>query len=229
MDKRSMLCDYCKKPDHLKDNCFKLHRTPEWYKDLTEKKRKGASRGRGLVAPVEVVSPAAIPQFRGSDFSTILRTEIRKVLAENTPPQLQQNTAFDDVRINFSHLEDMEKLAGTSLTQAKYVQDTLHETGLQDAKAVTMPLPQGVKLCGGALLADPEPYQHLVGRLLYLVFTRPNISYGVQQLSQYLQKPCESHWQAALHVVRYLKGTSAAGLFFPSPNSLQLQAYCDAY
>ncbi|KAL0462180.1 UNVERIFIED_CONTAM: Retrovirus-related Pol polyprotein from transposon RE1 [Sesamum latifolium] len=116
------------------------------------------------------------------------------------------------------------------INEVKYINDILQDTGLLNAKAATTPLPQGVKLCatGGAVLSNPESYRRLVGRLLYLGFTRPDISYGVQQLSQFLQQPCESHWQAALHIVRYLKGTSATGLFFPSSNSFQLQAYCNA-
>ncbi|KAL0463232.1 UNVERIFIED_CONTAM: Retrovirus-related Pol polyprotein from transposon RE1 [Sesamum latifolium] len=120
--------------------------------------------------------------------------------------------------------------AGTSLTQTKYVQDILSDTGLLNAKAATTPLPQGIKLTatGGAVLSDPEPYRRLVDRLLYLGFTRPDISYGVQQVSHFLQHPCENHWQTALHVVRYLKGTPTTGLFFPSSNSLRVQAYCDA-
>ncbi|KAL0377948.1 UNVERIFIED_CONTAM: Retrovirus-related Pol polyprotein from transposon RE1 [Sesamum radiatum] len=138
----------------------------------------------------------------------------------------------DDVLLTSpsSVLIDSQVSTGTSLTQAKYVQDILQDTGLQTAKAATTPLPQGIKLCanGGAALSDPEPYRRLVGRLLYLGFTRPDISYGVQQLSQFLQHPCESHWQAALHIVRYLKGTPHTGLFFPSSNSLTLQAFCDA-
>ncbi|KAL0379328.1 UNVERIFIED_CONTAM: Retrovirus-related Pol polyprotein from transposon RE1 [Sesamum radiatum] len=99
--------------------------------------------------------------------------------------------------------------AGTSITQTKYIQDILSDTGLLNAKAATTPLPQGIKLnaTGGAVLSDLEPYRHLVGHLLYLGFPRPDISYGVQQLSQFLQNPCENHWQAALHVERYLKGT----------------------
>ncbi|KAL0361708.1 UNVERIFIED_CONTAM: Retrovirus-related Pol polyprotein from transposon RE1 [Sesamum radiatum] len=89
---------------------------------------------------------------------------------------------------------------------------------------------KGIKLTaiGGAVMSDPEPFRRLVGRLLYLGFTRPDISYAVQQLGQFLQRPCETHWQATLHVVRYLKGTSSTGLFFPSSNSLMVQAYCDA-
>ncbi|KAL0447877.1 UNVERIFIED_CONTAM: Retrovirus-related Pol polyprotein from transposon RE2 [Sesamum latifolium] len=119
---------------------------------------------------------------------------------------------------------------GISLNQSKYVHDILTDTGLLSAKSVTTPLPQGVKLCSdsGAFLSNPEPYRRLVGRLLYLGFTRPDISYGVQQLSQFLLHPCEGHWAAALHLVKYLKGTSHTGLFFPASSSLAFRAYCDA-
>ncbi|KAK4395882.1 Retrovirus-related Pol polyprotein from transposon RE2 [Sesamum angolense] len=77
-------------------------------------------------------------------------------------------------------------------------------------------------------LSDPEKYRRLIRRLLYLGFTRPDLSFAVQQLSQFLQHPTDQHWPAALHVVRYLKGSLATGLFFPSSNNLQLVAYTDA-
>jgi len=47
-------------------------------------------------------------------------------------------------------------------------------------------------------------------------------------LSQYLHQPRKPHYEAALHVLRYLKGTVNKGLFYPKNNSLQLQAYSDA-
>ncbi|KAL0339458.1 UNVERIFIED_CONTAM: Retrovirus-related Pol polyprotein from transposon RE1 [Sesamum angustifolium] len=130
----------------------------------------------------------------------------------------------------FLGLQIARSPTGTSVTQTKYINDIVRDTGLMHAKSVTTPFPQHIKLSatGGAVLSDPEPYRRLVGRLLYLGFTRPDISYGVQQLSQFLQHPCESHWHAALHVVRYLKGTSTTGLFLPCSSSFQLQAYCDA-
>ncbi|KAL0367669.1 UNVERIFIED_CONTAM: hypothetical protein Sradi_3657000 [Sesamum radiatum] len=111
-------------------------------------------------------------------------------------------------------LQIAKSSTGTSLTQAKYVQDILSDTGLQNAKAATTSLPQGIKLCATreAALSDPEPYRRLAGYLLYLGFTMPDISYGVQQLSQFLQLLCEGHWQTALNVVRYLKGTSNTSL-----------------
>ncbi|KAL0360716.1 UNVERIFIED_CONTAM: Retrovirus-related Pol polyprotein from transposon RE1 [Sesamum radiatum] len=130
----------------------------------------------------------------------------------------------------FLGLQIARSPAGTSVTQTKYITDIIRDTGLINAKSVTTPFPQHIKLSanGGAALSDPEPYRRLVGRLLYLGFTRPDISYGVQQLSQFLQHPCESHLHAALHLVRYLKGTPTSGLFFPCSSSFQLQAFCDA-
>ncbi|KAL0378686.1 UNVERIFIED_CONTAM: Retrovirus-related Pol polyprotein from transposon RE2 [Sesamum radiatum] len=93
-----------------------------------------------------------------------------------------------------------------------------------------MPLLASIKLShkGSAALTDPEPYWSLVGHLLYLGFSHPDISHSVQQFSQSIQHPCEAHWHADLHVIRYLKRTSTTGLLFPSSNSLQLQAFCDA-
>ncbi|KAL0349325.1 UNVERIFIED_CONTAM: Retrovirus-related Pol polyprotein from transposon RE1 [Sesamum angustifolium] len=79
-----------------------------------------------------------------------------------------------------------------------------------------------------ALLPNPNKYRRLIGRLLYLGFTRPDISFDVQQLSQFLQAPRTSHLDAALHVLRYLKRTPSTGLFFSSASSSQLTAYSDA-
>ena len=68
----------------------------------------------------------------------------------------------------------------------------------------------------------------MVDRLLYLNFTRPNITYGVQQLSQFVGAPHKPHWEAALHLLRYLKSSTSQGLFYPNANSLQLEAYSNA-
>lgn len=64
--------------------------------------------------------------------------------------------------------------------------------------------------------------------MLYLTLTRPDISYAVQHLSQFLQQPTDSHYQAAMHVLRYLKGTPNKGLFYPKDNNFQITAYSDA-
>jgi len=108
--------------------------------------------------------------------------------------------------------------------------DILLDAGLTGAKPAKFPLPRGLKLTSdtGLVLENPKPYRRIIGRLLYLTLTRPDISYVVQHLSQFLQHPTDLHYQAALHVLRYLKGTPNKGLFYPRLNSLQLYAYSDA-
>ncbi|KAL0411096.1 UNVERIFIED_CONTAM: Retrovirus-related Pol polyprotein from transposon RE1 [Sesamum latifolium] len=109
----------------------------------------------------------------------------------------------------------------------KYIEDIIADTGMDDAKPALTPLPQGLKFSAdeGILLPEPSRYRRLVGRLLYLGFTRLDISYSMQQLSQFLQHPTDQHLNATLHMVRYLKGSPHIGIFFPSSNSFQLVAY----
>ncbi|KAL2230632.1 UNVERIFIED_CONTAM: Retrovirus-related Pol polyprotein from transposon RE2 [Sesamum indicum] len=130
----------------------------------------------------------------------------------------------------FLGLEIARSSHGLHVSQHKYLLDILTDCSILNATPAPTPLPFGLKLVldDGALLPDPGRYRHLVGRLLYLGFTRPNISFIVQQLSQFLQAPRTSHWDAALHVLRYLKGTSSTGLFFSSSSSVQLSAFSDA-
>lgn len=59
----------------------------------------------------------------------------------------------------------------------------------------------------------------------YLTFTRPDISYSVHLLSQFMEAPREKH---VYRVLRYLKCTAGLGLFFPASNSLKLQGFCDS-
>ncbi|KAL0313066.1 UNVERIFIED_CONTAM: Retrovirus-related Pol polyprotein from transposon RE1 [Sesamum radiatum] len=130
----------------------------------------------------------------------------------------------------FLGLEIARGSSGIYVAQTKYIMDIVKDLGLLEAKAVSTLLPMGLKLTAdcGALLINPDSYRRLIGRLLYLAFTRPDISHSVQQLSQFLTHPCEAHWKAALHIVRYLKGSPALGIFFPSSSSFELTAYCDA-
>lgn len=81
---------------------------------------------------------------------------------------------------------------------------------------------------GGPLLIDITQYRRLLGRLQYLTITQPDITYFVNCLSQFLEKPCESHLQAVHCILQYLKGTTGQGLLFKASNTLHLKGYADA-
>lgn len=71
-------------------------------------------------------------------------------------------------------------------------------------------------------------YRRLVGRLIYLTITRPDLSYFVHVLSQFLSCPRTDHLQAVYKVLRYLKQSPGQGILIPSSGSLQLTAFSDS-
>lgn len=68
----------------------------------------------------------------------------------------------------------------------------------------------------GEQLIDPSPYRQLVGKLLYLTLSRPDITFAVHTLSQFMSASRTLHMQAAHHLLRYLKGTPGQGLLYSS-------------
>ncbi|XP_019255880.1 PREDICTED: uncharacterized protein LOC109234364 [Nicotiana attenuata] len=78
-------------------------------------------------------------------------------------------------------------------------------------------------------LQDPTLDQKLVGKLIYVTFTRPYISYVIQTLSQFMQHPKRSHWEAALRVVRYLKNAPGQGVWVKVGAVTELSCWCDSY
>ena len=81
---------------------------------------------------------------------------------------------------------------------------------------------------GGKPFSNPSLYRQLVGSLVYLTVTRPDISYAVHQVSQYLSAPRSTHYAVVLRILRYLKGTLFHGLFYLAQSPLVLRAFSDA-
>ncbi|XP_073153642.1 secreted RxLR effector protein 161-like [Henckelia pumila] len=79
----------------------------------------------------------------------------------------------------------------------------------------------------GEVLRNPSVYRRLVGRLIYLTITRPEISYSVHVLSQFMQEPRKPHLDAVHHLLRYLKGAPGQGLLYPANGNLLLRGFCD--
>jgi len=80
----------------------------------------------------------------------------------------------------------------------------------------------------GDLLEDASIYRRLIGRLLYLTISWPNITFVVHKLSQFVSQPRRPHLDVAHHLLQYLKAAPSQGLFFSKSSSLQLRAFSDA-
>uniref|UniRef100_A0ACD5V8W4 Uncharacterized protein n=1 Tax=Avena sativa TaxID=4498 RepID=A0ACD5V8W4_AVESA len=116
---------------------------------------------------------------------------------------------------------------GFYISQEKYIQDLLARAALGDERTIETPMELNIKIqpTNGDPLLDPTRYRHLVGSLVYLAVTRPDISYPVHILSQFVSAPITVHYS---HLLRVLRGMIARRLFFPRSSSLQLQCYSDA-
>ncbi|XP_026444807.1 uncharacterized protein LOC113345217 [Papaver somniferum] len=104
-----------------------------------------------------------------------------------------------------------------------------HGNGLLGARPAEFPMETNhrLALAQGDLFVDVEKYRRLIGRLIYLAVTRPDLTYSVHTLSQFMQQPRIEHWEAALRVVRYLKNPGQ-GILLRSDSNLSLQGWCDS-
>ena len=117
----------------------------------------------------------------------------------------------------FLSIEISRSPTNITLQQRKYATDILLDMGLTACKPALYPLLTNLKLFtdSGDVMQNPENYRKLIVRLLYLNITRSDMSYAIQNLSQFLSCPRELYMKAALHLLRYLKGTINAGLSYP--------------
>ena len=121
---------------------------------------------------------------------------------------------------------------GLVLSQKWYAAEVLRRAGMEKSKAVDTPLAVSEKLSAteGTSLGtdDSTRYRSLVGALQYLTLTRPDISYAVNKVCQYLHAPTTVHWSAVKRILRYIRGTLNMGLKIRKSNSMLVSAFSDA-
>jgi len=106
----------------------------------------------------------------------------------------------------------------------------LSKFGLEDCKPVSIPLATGEKLkkVDGSEMADEGLYRKIVGSLLYLTATRPDLMYATSLLSRFMNGPTKIHMGAAKRVLRYVQGTLSYDIEYVRDQSATLIGFYDA-
>lgn len=119
---------------------------------------------------------------------------------------------------------------GIFISQRKYVLDLLQETGKLGCKPASVPIEQNHRISfeEESDKVDKGQYQRLVGKLIYLAHTRPDLAYAVSVVSQFMHDPRVRHLQAVDRVLQYLKATPWRGLLFKRGGNLTMETYTDA-
>lgn len=129
----------------------------------------------------------------------------------------------------FLGLEILREKQGFIINQRKFTLELLAEFDCSSA-AVSSPLDlySKIHVDDSPSMANPTLYRHLVGKLNYLIHTRPDLSFVVLTFSQHMQHPSESDYLAALRVLRYLRNDRSQGIFLSSYPTFTLLAFYDA-
>ncbi|WVY91439.1 hypothetical protein V8G54_036953 [Vigna mungo] len=156
------------------------------------------------------------------------------------PNQIQQITTSLDSLFQIKNLGDLTYFlgievarnnSGIHLCQHKYTLDLLTEAGMINCAPMSTPMVHSSRLTSQVDLlndVDASSYRRLIDRLIYLTTTRPDITFSVNNLNQFVSSPTTLHQQAAYRILRYLKGSPGNNILLQSNNNNQLKAYSDS-
>ncbi|XP_019433831.1 PREDICTED: uncharacterized protein LOC109340565 [Lupinus angustifolius] len=163
---------------------------------------------------------------KGKGFTTLLVYVDDLILAGNNTTEIDYVKGHLDSQFKIKDLGTLKYFLGLEIARSK--------TGIticQRNKPVPTPIINTTKLHqdDSPLFDKPASYRRLVGRLLYLTNTRSDISFSVQQLSQFMANPTENHHKALCRVLRYIKGNPGQGLFYSMSSPIHLKVFSDSY
>ncbi|XP_048447292.1 uncharacterized mitochondrial protein AtMg00810-like [Pyrus x bretschneideri] len=130
----------------------------------------------------------------------------------------------------FLGIEVIQGFEGIFISQRKYAQEILERFNMDQCNSVLNPIVPGYKLTKdeGGIEVDGNVYKQMVGSLMYLTATRPDLMFVVSLISRYMERPTEVHMQTAKRVLRYVKGTTDLGIFYKKGGTEELIGYTDS-
>lgn len=130
----------------------------------------------------------------------------------------------------FLGMQVQQKQNEIFVCQQKYAKEVLKKFNMEECKPTATPMNQKEKFCkeDEAERVDERLYRSIIGCLMYLTATRPDIMYAVSLLSRYMHCASEIHFQAAKRILRYVKGTLDYGIRFVQVKSFSLLGYSDS-
>ena len=101
---------------------------------------------------------------------------------------------------------------------------------MQNSKVSPRPIALGLNLSkeGSSKSVDPTLYKSMVGSLMYLTVTRPNVMHVVSLISRFMEIPRDSHWQVEKKILRYVNGTKGYGMLYTTSDEFELIGYIDS-
>ncbi|KAK3006744.1 hypothetical protein RJ639_017556 [Escallonia herrerae] len=228
--------------DQLQQLAHALSMMTQYQKSPGNSDAYANAAGLGYGEDDRVNPPSTVPSStpaKGISFTTILIYVDNILLTGNDLQEIERLKKFLLKRFHIKDLQDLKYFLGIEfsrskkyifMSQRKYALDILQDSGLLGVCPDKFSMEQNLKLThtDGILLSDPTKYRRLVGRLIYLTITRPDIVYSVRTLSQSMHEPRKPHWNAAIRIFKYIKGNPGQGSLFPSTNNLALKAFCDS-
>lgn len=147
------------------------------------------------------------------------------IVTENDPEEMKALMKYLSKEFEMKDLDPLKYFLGIEvsrsnkgifLSQRNYALDLLHEAGMSAYQPIDTPMEEGLKLCieTSQVLVDKERHQRLVGRLMYLSYTRPDLSYALSIVSHFMHNPGVQHMNAVMRILRYLKSAPGKGILF---------------
>ncbi|KAJ9560782.1 hypothetical protein OSB04_005942 [Centaurea solstitialis] len=223
-------------PNHvyiLDKALYGLKQAPRaWYETLTDY-LLGVGYKKGTIDPTLFLKRS------GKDL-IIVQIYVDDIIFASTKPEMCQefeNTMKSQFQMSmmgeltfFLGLQVRQRPDGIFINQAKYVQDLLKRFDFGGSNSAATPMPRNFQLSAdtSGKPVDQKTYRAIIGSLLYLTASRPDIVFSTGVCARFQCDPRDSHLSAVKRILRYLKGTPDFGLWYPKDSGFELIAYTDS-